>query len=331
MASSPHPKPDFLSDSRKKTPASRPKAAPGRLRSGLSRTLVAAVVVLVLASLGYALAGQWSNLPDIEWRFRPGWLALAVLALAAFQWLHIELWRGMIHSLGGALPPWKARSIWSTTLLARYVPTSALMAVGRIALSQREGVPKRVCLASVIYELAFTFTAAAAVSTYLVLTLPTLEERPVRWIVLAVPAAGLLTLHPRIFHALMDAALRRMGREQLPFSLSFSSVIGYFLLFVTSFFVAGIAVLAMTQALHAVPVDDSPVLVASYSLGFAAGVIGFVLPGALGAREAGVAVALTTVVPAAVALAVALVVRFAQVAIELLYAGIMPVVARYRP
>jgi len=292
---------------------------------------VAALAVLVAGSLGFALASQWSSLPDIEWRFRPGWLALSVLCLLAFQWMHIELWRGMLHSLGGTLPRWKARSIWSTTLLARYVPTSALMAVGRIALSQREGVSKRVCTASVAYEVAFTFTAAVAVSTYLVLTLPAFAEHSLRWLVLAVPVAGLLSLHPRVFHALVNRALRRFGREPLPVSLTFASVLMFFALFVVSLLVAGVSVLAMTHVLHDVPADETAVLVASYSLGFAAGVIGFVLPGSLGAREAGVAVAVAAAVPAAVALAVALVVRLAQIGVELLYAGVMPVIARRRP
>ncbi len=308
--------------------AHEPRAT--RVHSRRAKVLTVGVVVLVAASLGYALMDQWSSLPDIEWRLRPGWLALAVVALVAFQWLHIELWRGMLGSLGGRLSPWKGRSIWSTTLLARYVPTSALMAVGRIALSQREGVAKRVCTASVVYEVAFTFTAAVAVSTYLVLTLPAFEEHLLRFVVLAIPVAGLLVLHPRIFHVVADAALRRLGRESLPLSLPFSRVVGYFALFVLSFLVAGMAVLAMTQALHPVPAEDAPILIASYSLGFAAGVIGFVLPGALGAREAGVAVAVAAVVPTPVALAVALLVRFAQVGVELAYAAAMPVVARRR-
>lgn len=295
------------------------------------RALWAGVGLLVAGCLAFALATQWSKLPDIAWRFRPGWLALSLVGLVAFQWMHIELWRGMLHSLGGTLSPWKGRSIWSTTLLARYVPTSALMAVGRIALSEREGVPKRVSTASVVYEVAFTFTAAVAVSTYLVLTLPAFEEHTLRWLVLIIPVAGLLVLHPRFFHALVDRVLRRFGREPLPISLAFPSVLAFFALFVVSFLVAGISVLAMTHALYDVPASDTTVLVASYSLGFAAGVIGFVLPGALGAREAGVAVAVAAVVPTAVALAVALVVRLVQVGVELLFAAVMPVIARRRP
>jgi len=108
-------------------------------------------------------------------------------------------------------------------------------------------------------------------------------------------------------------------------------VLVYFALFVVSFLVAGASVVSMTHALHDVPACETAVLVASYSLGFTAGVIGFVLPGALGAREAGVAVAVAAAVPAGVALAVALVVRLVQIGVELLYAGVMPVIARRRP
>ncbi len=316
-------------------PETEPPDAGGAERaegpSWRGRAMWGAVALLVAGSLGFAVASQWSSLPDIDWRFRPAWLALSLLCLLLFQWMHIELWRAMLRSLGGELPPWKARSIWSTTLLGRYVPTSALMAVGRIALSQREGVSKRICTASVAYEVAFTFTAAVCVSSYLVLTLPAFEGESLRWLVLAVPLVGFVSLHPKVFHALANVALRRLGREPLPLSLDLPRVLVYFALFVASFVVAGASVLSMTHALYDVSAGETAVLVASYSLGFAAGVIGFVLPGALGAREAGVVVAVAAVVPAAVALAVALVVRLVQVGVELLYAGLMPLVARRRP
>ena len=299
-------------------------------RRRLSRAVVLrlALIAAVAASLIFAIASQWSKLPAIEWHFRPGWLALSLAGLLAFEWMHIELWRGMLHTMGGKLPRWKGRSIWATTLLARYVPTSVLMAVGRVTLSEKEGVPKRVTTASVVYEVALTFTAAVVISTYLVLTLPAFEEHASRWLVLLVPIAGIAAMHPRIFHPLADFGLRRIGSEPLPVSLSFGRVLYYLGFFLLSFVVAGFAVLAMTLALHSVDPADYAAVVASYSLGFAAGVIGFLLPGALGAREAGVVVAVAAAVPAAVALAVALVLRLVQVGVELGYAAVMSLVAR---
>src|SRR5690349_17275681 len=120
---------------------------------GLRLALRVGIVALVLGSVALALAKESGRIGSIDWRFQPGWLALCVAALLLFQFLHIELWRLVLRVLGGHIEARRARAIWSTTLLARYVPTSALMAVGRVALSEREGVPKRVTLASVVYEL----------------------------------------------------------------------------------------------------------------------------------------------------------------------------------
>src|SRR4051812_49829928 len=109
-------------------------------------------------------------------------------ALLLFQFLHIELWRLILRVLGGGIEPRRARSIWSATLLARYVPTSALMAVGRVALSEREGVPKRVTLASVAYEFALTFISALALCAWLLWRLPALDDHSwVRWGATALP------------------------------------------------------------------------------------------------------------------------------------------------
>ena len=285
-------------------------------------------MVVTLAFLVGAVVASWSRLPDVEWRFQAGWLALSLVALLLFQWLHIEIWRGMLRDLGSTLEPWRGRAIWSTTLLARYVPTSVLMAVGRVALAEREGVPKRVGMASVLYEVALTFSTAVAISTYLVITLPDFSGRPERLLVLVVPLVGLALLHPRPFRWLGDAALRRVGREPMPAVLSFHRVLRFAILFALSFVVAGLAVYAMTRALHPIATRELPTAVASYSLGFAAGVVAFVIPGALGAREAGVVIALTVVVPATVALAVAVALRLLQMGVEVLYAAVTPLLAR---
>lgn len=296
-----------------------------RLGPGVLRVLV---VTIIAGCLTGAVVTQWSKLPDISWHFKPGWLALSLATLLAFEWMHIDIWRSMLRSLGGPMEPWRGRSIWATTLLARYVPTSMLMAVGRITLSEKEGVSKRVTLASVLYEVALTFTTALVISTYAIITLPDLSGRPERWAVLVVPVAALIALHPAVFHRVMDTVLRRLGRETLPLSLSLADVLRYAAAFIVSFLTVGVGVYAMTRALYPIHAEDLPVAVASYSLGYAAGVVAFVLPGALGAREAGVVLVLATVVPTTVAIAVAIVLRLCQIGVELLYAAVMPLIAR---
>lgn len=292
------------------------------------RVLMAVMVVVVIVALGLAISSQWSKLPDIRWRLRPGWLAAAIVALVGFQWLHARLWVALLHALGSPIPTLRGVAVWSVTLLGRYVPTNVALAAGRMALAEREGVPKRVCAASLAYELAFTFAGAAILGAYFVITLPDLRDVPARWLVLALPAVTLTLLDPAVFHRLADAALTRLGRASLPISLSRRQVAGFTLLFSSSFLVAGFAVFALAQALHGVPAGDAGTAIGAYSVGFAASVMAFVLPGGLGAREGAMTAALSPILPVTVALAVAVAVRLAQMGIEILYAVVTPLLAR---
>jgi hypothetical protein len=296
---------------------------------GLRLALRVSIVVLVVGCVAFAIFKEAGHIGDIDWRFEPGWLALCVAALLLFQFLHIELWRLILRVLGGEIETRRARAIWSTTLLARYVPTSALMAVGRVALSEREGVPKRVTLASVVYELAFTVVSALALCVYLLWRLPALDDHSwVRWLATATTIVGIAALHPAIFHRVADYAFKRMRRSPLPLSIPFGRVLELTAMYVVSFVVAGVAVLAMAQALHGLPADETYTAVASYGLGYVAGVVAFVIPGSLGAREAGVALGLSAALPWTVAVAVAIAVRLLQMGVEIGYAAVTPVIAR---
>jgi hypothetical protein len=292
------------------------------------RMLMIGLAALIVGCLAAAIASQWSKLPDIQWRFAPGWLALSLAALVAFQFVHATLWVLILRALGTPIHATRGRAVWSLTLLARYVPTNIALAVSRMALAEREGVPKRICGASIVYELGFTFGGAAALGAYFVVTLPDLSDQPVRWLALAAPVLSLVALDPAIFHRFADAALTRLGRATLPLSLSRVRVLGFFGAFVASFLIAGFAVYAFAEAIHGVAGDDIPTTIGAYSVGFAASVVAFVLPGGLGAREGAMAAALSPVLPFAVALAVAVGIRLAQMAIEVLYAAITPVLAR---
>ena len=301
------------------------------LRGGVprwQRVLAAALVALVLGFLVAAIASQWSKLPDISWRFQPAWAAACLAALVLFQLVHAHLWVMLLHALGAPMPAVRGWAVWSVTLLGRYVPTNVALFVSRVALAEREGVPKRICGASIVYELGFTFAGAAAVGAYFVITLPSLQDQPVRWLALAAPVLTVVALDPRVFHTLADWLLSRFGRATLPVSLSRGRVLEFTALFAASFLLAGFGVLALAEAIHGVPGGDAGTAVGAYSVGFAASVIAFVLPGGLGAREAAMVAALSPILPVTVALAVAVGLRLAQMAVEVLYATIMPLLAR---
>jgi len=279
---------------------------------------------LIFAFLVFFVARQWSALPDFDWRFKPYWLALSVLAVFGLYAAQGEIWRLIVHSLGEEhLRARPARAIWGKSLIARSVPTNALMVVGRMVMAEKEGVPKRVCLASIVYELGLGFGSAVMVGAYFVIQLPDLEGQAARYAVLLLIPIVLTGLHPRVFFPLANRGLAKLGREPLPKALSFGQVLRFTLMYVGCFAVIGVGLYAFAKALHPLPASDFPYVAAAYPVAFCVAVITFIAPSGLGTRDAALAVAMAAVLDETVATAIAVAFRIFQTAIELLYVGIV--------
>ncbi len=277
---------------------------------------------LIFAFLVFFVVRQWNSLPDFDWRFEPLWLALAALGVFGFYVAQGETWRLIVHALGEEhLRGGPARAIWGKSLLARYVPTNALMVVGRIVMAEREGVPKRVTFASIIYELVVQFGTAVMVGAYFVIQLPDLDQQPARYSVLVLIPITLVFLHPRVFGPLVNYGLRRLGREPLSKVLSFGQVLRFSLMYMGCWAVIGVGLYAFAKALQPLPASDFPYLVSAYPVAFCVAVLTFVVPSGLGTRDAALAVAIAAVLDETVATAIAVGFRIFQTAIELTYVG----------
>jgi hypothetical protein len=97
---------------------------------------------------------------------------------------------------------------------------------------------------------------------------------------------------------------------------------------VFSFIVAGIGMVASVRAVHPLSASDVPIVLTSWAVGYSGALIAFVVPGGLGVRDGATASVLATAVPLTVGVAVAVMVRLVQTAIELLYAGAASFAAR---
>jgi len=298
------------------------------VRRELRYALRVVVVLVIAGAVILALVSQVGHLPHIHWRIRPAWLLLAVVGFVILQLIHAQLWGLILRWLGYPLPGPRARAIWSTSLLARYVPTNLLMVVVRITSAERAGIPKRVTAASVVYEIPLTVAGSLALGAYFVVVLPSLAHQPLRFAVVAAPVLLVLLLHPRLFAPMAQFLLTRMGREPLPTRLGFSRVLALGALYVGSFVVAGLATYAFARTLYAVPAAHAATVVGAFSVGYVASIVGFMLPAGIGAREAAFTAALAPVLPASVALAVAVGVRLVQIPIEIAYALVTPLLAR---
>jgi len=284
--------------------------------------------LLIFAFLIGFVVRQSSRLPDFDWRFSPAWLAAAAAAVALFYLAQSVLWRVIVLWLGAGMQPAQARSAWGKSLIARYVPTNALMVVARVVSAERLGVPKRVTFASVAYELGIGVATAVIVGAYFVIQLPELEDQPARFAVVAVIPLVLAALHPRVFGPVCNLLLRKTGREQLDRTLPFSRVLALAAMYVVTWAFIGFGVYAFAASLHPIAAADLPYVAAAYPVAFCVAVLTFIVPGGLGTRDAALATAMAAVLPAAVAAAIAVAFRLLQTAVELGFVGVSVLLAR---
>jgi hypothetical protein len=158
----------------------------------------------------------------------------------------------LLLALGPKLPARKATAIWLVSGLGRYVPAAAVLPLLRVGLSEREGVPKRICLASVVYEMALFFTAALLLGAYFLIELPDLQGYWLPFLVLVCPLVALIGVHPRIFHSVAHASLQRLGRPSLPLSLPEVKVLEFVALHAVTFVAAGLSVFALAHLIYPV-------------------------------------------------------------------------------
>lgn len=296
----------------------------------LRRSLHFGIGLVVVLGLGLAIFTSADRLSGIDWRWRPASLALGIAGVAAFLLVNAELWRRLLRALGPELDPLPANAIWFTSGLGRFVPTSLLTPLLRMAMAERRGVPKRICLVSVAYEVVLALSAGLVVGAYFIIDLPDLEGTWQRFMALALPVAAIVVLQPRVFRRISAFMLERLGREPLPLVLSTGRVGGFLALYGCVYLLAGLSTYALAQSVYPVGADDLPTVIGAFAVGTTLGIIAFFLPGGLIAREASLAVALSPIMPLAPAIAIAVISRIAQIAMEVLLASATQYLVRRR-
>ncbi len=138
------------------------------------------------------------------------WLIPAFVVLPCFYALSALGWDFTLRFLGYRIGVGRAQVAWGQPLLARYVPGSVLYVLGRVLLSERAGVPRRITIASIVYEQAISATSAIIVAAYFIINHPDLQGQPLRWAVLLLIPVAIVLLHPRVFGPLANRVLRSL-------------------------------------------------------------------------------------------------------------------------
>jgi glycosyltransferase 2 family protein len=289
------------------------------------------IAVLVFGFLVLTVVDQWAEIQDKGVRFHVLWLVPAFVILPVFFALNAVGWDLILRFLGYRLGSGRAQVAWGQPLLARYVPGSVLYVLGRVLLSERAGVPRRLTVASIVYEQALQATSAIVVSAYFLIDHPDLRDQPLRWGVLALIPLALALLHPRVFGPIANRVLRAFGREPLPAVISLGGVAAVLAFYTLNWGVVAVGLYCVARSVSTISSSDILVVGAAQAFGYLAALATLIAPAGLGIRDAAFAWALKVAVPGssfAVASLIAIVVRGVLTVVEVLYVAIVTALGR---
>jgi uncharacterized membrane protein YbhN (UPF0104 family) len=289
------------------------------------------IALVVFGFLVLTVVDQWAEIQDKGVHFHVLWLIPAFVILPFFFALNALGWDLILRFLGYRLGAGRAQVAWGQPLLARYVPGSVLYVLGRVLLSERAGVPRRLTIASIVYEQAIQATSAILVAAYFIISHPDLQDQPWRWAVLLLIPLAIALLHPRVFGPLANRVLRAFGRDPLPAAMSLRGVIAVIGFYVLNWAVIAVGLYCVARSVSTISASDIPAIGSAQAFGYVAALVTLVAPAGLGIRDAAFAWAVKVAVPGnsfAVASLIAIVVRGVLTVVELVYVGVVTALGR---
>jgi len=220
-------------------------------------------------------------------------------------------------------------SVW-TAQLGRYVPGKIGTVAGIVLLFRRHNVPGQAAIGAVFVADGLAAILGAIIAVPLVLWEPVRRHVPYAWLwCLVLTTVGVTCLHPRVFKAVANAVLRRLGRQEIQALPRIRDYALPALALAAQYVLYGVAYWCMARALAGVPTSAIPVFIAIATTGVLAGLIAFFAPAGLGVQEGTFLLTLTQVMPKPEAALLIVVMRLVLTLAEVTLAGVGLLVLRH--
>ena len=260
------------------------------------RKLQPLFLILALVFIVLLLRSQWAELSSHTWRFRPAWLLASALFLLGAWALEIQIWRTLLHVVGGRLPYWPAARIWFLSAIVRYVPGNIWQPLSITLLSQQRGVSPVATLTSVaFYQILVLLSALPIAGVYFGLTgnWGLLTGALQAWTPLLAAAAlvpvAVFLVHPAVLVDVVNWVLVRLKRTPLATAISRRMALWVLLLAMADWLLWGLSFAMLTFALEDYSAVEMlrllPHLIAVYAIAYTIGLVSLITPSGLGVRE----------------------------------------------
>ncbi|MGB3443440.1 MAG: lysylphosphatidylglycerol synthase domain-containing protein [Actinophytocola sp.] len=290
--------------------AATPK--PSRRADVLALVFVVVAVGVAVWALRDDFPSMLDALGEIAW-WRP---VVAFAAIVLGLMATAEVWKHCLGALGSPVSSRAAREIFFPAQVGKYLPGSVWPFLAQMKFARERGVPGGMALLAGSVFLVIHTVTSVIVGALLLVSQPSLVDR-FGWAGLCIPLA-LVGLHPKVINFLARKLAKRSGSE--PPVLRWSGLLKPLLWMLPAWLGYGAAGYVL-----AAPFTDSVLQLAlvctgAFALGWLVGLLVFLAPAGVGAREAVLILALTPLLGAPAAATVSLMLRVGHTLADLVLA-----------
>ena len=298
-------------------------AAPAarRSRTVLMNGLRAAVTLVLLGAVGYALVTQWTDVRTTVGSILPQSLAMALGAALLGIGANVLAGRDVLRGLGQPVSTPDAARFFLVGQLGKYLPGGVWAFLLQMELAKRAGVPRAIGFAGAL------ITVGIATATSLVvglLGLPALLAYGgiMPWLVLALAPIAIVCALPPVLSRLLALVFRVLRRQRLTRQLGWSDTGRVALWSVTAWFLFGTHLALLAGGVTGPGLDGWVRSIGAFALAMTAGLIAVVAPSGIGVREGVMVAGLSVYMPVGVALGLALTSRLIFTVADILAASV---------
>ncbi len=288
--------------------------------------------VLIIGALFYfILVSLWRNWGELrEHEFALDWRRIG-LSWAFFGLYLLNrglIWHWMTRKFGCSIPVPNALAAWFYSLLGKYVPGKLFLLAGRVHLYHLQGrSPLRISMAFMLESICVLLA-----NILVLLVAPLFADLPLvaryRGPALILVAFFLLAIRPRHMELTINPLLRLARRPPISLPIRYRDMLAVVVVFAINWLLLGVGLYLLVSAIYPVRLGYLFYLCGSFALASTIGILALFAPAGIGVREAVLVVALSAIMPQALAVVVTLASRVWMTVGELAAVGVVALAVR---
>ena len=289
----------------------------------------------ILLAMVAVVIQNFEDIKGLHTKLNPLFATLSICCLLVYYLLMVAYWYVITVMYGIALPYLNTQSVWTYSMLGKYLPGKIWLVAGRFYYYSREGKPSSSIVAALFTEGAMQLATSCAVvlvclfgfRVNISIISDGFTKDPITLIVVLLSML-IIVVHPKIMIPTLNFIRCLSGRKPLELSIKARQI---YSLLVVGIFVKGIGGLSIFLFVNAfLPVgwDHYFFLTGTMALSGLLGMLAVFAPGGIGVREASIAYCLSFVLPSGLAATIGLTARIWMICAELMLLSIVYVLNR---